>query len=88
MKFLESIKEILKQEFGNRPALQPGDQVEWMSPALPRQQGEVLAIHEDGTFEVFVPISEVVCRLPISWITRNITTAPTQEGPTHETHGQ
>ena len=65
-----------------RPAIQPGDLVEWLSPALPRQHGEVLAVHPDGTFEVFVPISEVVCRLPISWITRNITTAPTQEGPT------
>jgi hypothetical protein len=65
-----------------RPAIQPGDLVIWLSPALPQQQGEVLAVHDDGTFEVFVPISEVVRRLPVAWITRNITTAPIQEGPT------
>lgn len=81
MKFLESIKEILKQEFGNRPALQPGDQIEWKSEALPVQTGEVLAISGDY-FDAYHPLSECVCRMPVAWITRNITTTPTQEGPT------
>lgn len=65
-----------------RPAIQPGDLVEWLSPALPRQQGEVLAIHDDGTFEAYHPLSERVRRMPTAWITRTITTAPTYEGPT------
>lgn len=82
MKFLESIREILKQEFGTRPAVQPGDRVEWMSPALPRQEAEVLAVYEDGTFEAFHPLTEIVCRMPTSWITRVVTTSTNPEGPT------
>lgn len=65
-------------------SLRPGDHVEWMSPALPRQQAEVLAVYDDGTFEAFHPLTGIVRRMPTAWITRNITTAPTQEGPTHE----
>lgn len=70
-----------------RPVVQPGDRVEWLSPALPQQQGEVLAVSGDY-FDAYHPLSECVCRMPTAWITRNITTAPTQEGPTHETLSQ
>ncbi len=51
-------------------ALAPGCIAEWLSPALPRQQAKVLAVHEDGTFEAFHPLSEIVCRMPTAWITR------------------
>jgi hypothetical protein len=50
--------------------LKPGDLVEWLSPALPRKQGEVLAVHPNGTFEVWHPLTEILCRLPMGWITR------------------
>lgn len=50
--------------------LKPGDWVEWLSPALPRQQAEVLAVYEDGTFEAYHPLREIVCRMPSQWITR------------------
>lgn len=53
-----------------RPVIQPGDLVEWLSCALPRQEGEVLAVHPDGTFEVYHPLAEAVCRLSVSWVTR------------------
>lgn len=50
--------------------IQPGDVVAWLSPALPEQRGEVLAVHPDGTFEVFHPLSETICRLPVNWVTK------------------
>lgn len=53
-----------------RLVVRPGDGVEWLSPALPKQRGEVLAVHPDGTFEVYHPLSEILCRLPVAWITR------------------
>lgn len=51
-----------------RPVLQVGDWVEWMSEALPRQQGKVLAVYPDGTFEAFHPLTEAECRLPVRWV--------------------
>jgi hypothetical protein len=48
--------------------LHPGEWVEWRSPALPKQRGEVLAVYADRTFEVFHPLTEAVCRLPITWV--------------------
>jgi hypothetical protein len=63
-----------------RPAYQPGDWVEWQSPALFAQQGEVLAIYPDGTFEVFHPLAETLCRLPVAWVTR-ILKGPTSTIP-------
>ena len=53
------------------PLLYPGDVVAWMSPALPRQQADVLAVHDDDTFEVLHPLTEVRCRLPMNWILRD-----------------
>lgn len=79
----DAIRLIAKAPGAVRPVVQPGDLVEWLSPALPRQQGEVLAVYPDGTFEVFVPISEVVRRLPIQWVTRvlNAPMSTSQERP-------
>jgi|SRR5215831_8490584 len=51
-------------------SVRAGRWVEWLSPALPRQQGEVLAVHPDGTFEAFHPITEAVCRMPVAWVIR------------------
>ena|SRR5215831_2796848 len=48
----------------------PGEWVEWSSPALPKGNGEVLAVHPDETFEVFHSITEAVCRLPMIWVIR------------------
>lgn len=56
------------------PVLCPGDVVEWLSPALPKQQGEVLGLYPDGTFEVLHPLSERLCRLPVVWVIRVVTT--------------
>lgn len=53
-----------------RPVIQVGDTVEWLSPALPAQRAEVLAVHDDGTFEVFHPLTEILCQLPLHWIVR------------------
>lgn len=64
------------------PPLKPGVCVEWLSPALTRQQGEVLAVYEDGTFEAFHPLTEIVCRMPTAWITRVVTASTNPEGPT------
>jgi hypothetical protein len=52
------------------PVLRPDDFVEWRSPALPKQQGEVLAVYPDRTFEVFHPLTEALCRLPVGWVLR------------------
>jgi hypothetical protein len=48
--------------------IQAGCWVEWLSPALPQQRGEVLAVNPDGTFEVFHPLTETLCRLPVKWV--------------------
>jgi hypothetical protein len=53
--------------------IRPGVWVEWLSPALPKQQGEVLAVYQDGTFEVFHPLAEKLCRLPVMWVIRVVT---------------
>lgn len=59
--------------------IRPGDWVSWMSPALPAQEGDVLGIHPDGTFEAFHPLAESVRRMPVSWITR-VTRPTNMEG--------
>jgi hypothetical protein len=58
------------------PVLKAGVWVEWLSPALPAQRGEILAIHPDGTFDVHHPLTEILCHLPVTWITR-VLPAPT-----------
>lgn len=55
--------------------IQAGNWVEWLSPALPKQQGEVMAVYQDGTFEVFHPLSERLCRLPAKWVIRIVSTS-------------
>lgn len=60
--------------------VRPGDWAEWRSPALPHQRGEVLAVHPDETFEVFHPLTERLCRLPLSWVTRVVLPAEKHEG--------
>lgn len=64
------------------PVVQPGDLVEWLSPALPKQQAEVLDVYDDGTFEAFHPLSEIVCRMPTAWITRVVNAPTNPEGLT------
>lgn len=61
--------------------VQAGNWVEWLSPALPKQQGEVLAVYQDGTFEVFHPLSETLCRLPVKWVIRVMGHGHNQEVP-------
>lgn len=51
--------------------IQPGVWVEWLSPALPKQRGEVLAVYDDGTFDVWHPLAETLCRLPVTWVIRS-----------------
>ena len=58
----------------------PGDVVEWLSPALPKQQGRVLGVYQDDSFEVFHPLSEALCRLPMAWITRVVNRSIHQTG--------
>ncbi len=53
-----------------RPVLSPGDVVEWLSPALPKQRGEVRAVFDDGNFEVYHPLAGTLCRLPMIWVIR------------------
>lgn len=60
--------------------VRPGDVVEWLSPALPEQQGEVLAVHPDETFLAFHPLTEILCKLPLAWVTRIVMPAERQEG--------
>jgi hypothetical protein len=72
----DAVKLLAKKPDAVRLAVQPGDRVEWLSPALPKQEGEVLAIYDDGTFEVYHPLTEILCRLPLAWVTR-VVTAPT-----------
>jgi len=67
----EDGQKLIEQAPGKvRLVLRPGDVVEWLSPALPRQQGEILAVHDDGTFEVWHPLTERLCRLPMTWVTK------------------
>ena len=63
------------------PLFKPGDLVEWLSPALPRQRGEVLAIEGDH-FTVFHPLAEALCRLPVFWVTRVVKAPTSMEEPT------
>ena len=63
-----------------RPVLQAGDLVEWLSPALPKQREEVLAVYDNGTFEVWHPLTEAICRLPVAWVMR-ILNGPTSTIP-------
>src|SRR5690348_2229973 len=65
----DAVRLLAKKPETVRPVLQIGDWVEWLSDALPRQQGTVLAVHPDGTFEVFHPLTEAKCRLPVRWVT-------------------
>ena len=54
-----------------RPVIEAGDWAEWLSPALPKQGEEVLVVYdEEGTFMVFHPLTRVICKLPMAWITR------------------
>jgi hypothetical protein len=66
----EAVRLLAKKPDAVRPVLCPGDIVEWLSPALPKQRGEVLAMHQDGTFEVFHLLAGTLCRLPMTWIIR------------------
>jgi len=50
--------------------IRPGVWVEWQSPALLPCRGEVLAVYENETFEIFHPLTERLCRLPVAWITQ------------------
>lgn len=66
----EAARLLAKKPDKVRPVLHPGDLVEWLGPALPRQQGEVLAVFGDGIFEVWHPLTERLCRLSVSWVLR------------------
>lgn len=76
----DAVRLLAKKPDAVRPMIHPGDLVEWLSPALPKQQGEVLALDGDR-FEVYHPMTEVLCRLPISWITRVVKVSTNPEGP-------
>ena len=64
----EAARLLAKKPDKVRPVLHPGDTVDWLSPALPKQQGEVLEVYDDGTFEVWHPLTETLCRLPMTWV--------------------
>jgi|CXWL01.1.fsa_nt_gi hypothetical protein len=66
----DAVRLLAKKPDAVRPVLRAGDWAEWLSPALPKQRGKVLAVHPDGTFEVFHPLTEAPCRLPVSWVTK------------------
>jgi len=66
----DAVRLLAKKPDAVRLVLRPGDIVEWLSPALPKQHGEVLDVYQDGTFEVVHPLSVKLCRLPMAWITR------------------
>jgi hypothetical protein len=66
----EAVRLLEKKPDVVQPVLCPGDIVEWLSPALPKQRGEVLDVHQNGTFEVFHPLAEKLCRLPVVWVIR------------------
>jgi hypothetical protein len=69
----EAVRLLEKKPDAVRPVLCPGDIVEWLTPALPKQRGEVLEVYQDGIFEVFHPVTEKICRLPVRWIIRVVT---------------
>lgn len=77
----DAVRLLAKKPDAVRPVIRPGDLVEWLSPALPKQQGEVLAVHGDS-FTIFHPLAETLCRLPISWITRVVEAPTNPEEPT------
>jgi hypothetical protein len=66
-----------KAEWGG--TLRPGCWVEWLSPALPTCRGEVLAVYPDGTCQVFHPLTEHLCRLPVAWVTAVFEQPPREE---------
>ena len=76
----EALKLMAKASGKVRPVLRPGDLVEWLSPALPKQRGEILAVYQDRTFEVFQPLTEVLCRLPVVWVIRVLSDPMNTEG--------
>lgn len=76
----DAIRLMAKKPDAVRPVVEPGDWVTWLSPALPAQEGEVLGIDGDGTFSVFHPLSETLCRLPVAWITRLVKSPINPEG--------
>ncbi|MBK8274955.1 MAG: hypothetical protein IPK92_03730 [Nitrospira sp.] len=69
------------------PVLRPGDVVEWRSPALPKQQGEVLVVHPDKTFSVYHPLTETLCRLPSGWVIKVIRPPINTQGSATQLHG-
>lgn len=80
----DAIRLLAKKPDAVRWVFQAGDWVEWRSPALPKQQGEVLAVHPDRTFEVFHPLTEAVCRLPGAWVLRVLRNPMNRAGRPHE----
>lgn len=64
----DAVRLLGKKPDAIRWVFQAGDWVEWLSPALPKQQGEVLGVYKDGTFEVYHPLSLTLCRLPVMWV--------------------
>ena len=66
----EAVRLLEKKPDAVRPVLCPGDVVEWLSPALPKQRGEVRAVSHDGNFEVYHPLAGTLCRLPMMWVIR------------------
>lgn len=68
----DAVKLLAKKPDAVRLAVQAGDWVEWLSPALPKQQGEIIAIDGDH-FHVYHPLTEILCRLPLVWVTRVVT---------------
>ena len=64
----EAARLLAKKPDAVRPVLHPGDVVEWLSPALPKQRGEVMAVYPDGNFEVFHSLAGRLCRLPMTWV--------------------
>jgi len=68
----DAVRLLAKKPDTVRPVLHPGDVVEWLSSALPKQRGEVLAVYDDGTFEVWHPLAETLCRLPMTWVIQQV----------------
>lgn len=66
----DAVQLMAKKPDAVRPVVQAGNWVEWLSLALPKQRGEVLAVHPDKTFEVYHPLTQAVCRLPVGWVTK------------------
>ncbi|MGE0469629.1 MAG: hypothetical protein AB7L09_12700 [Nitrospira sp.] len=76
----DAVRLLAKKPDAVRLVLRPGDIVEWLSPALPKQHGEVLDVYEDGTFEVVHTLSVKLCRLPMVWVTRVVNRSIDQTG--------